>query len=70
MPGWSKTLPKTGTLSDLPREAQTYIKAIEEHCSISVSYIGTGPKGMIILHAIKVIALIILLKYDLKIELS
>ena len=44
LPGWSKTLPKTGTLSDLPREAQTYIKAIEEHCGISVSYIGTGPK--------------------------
>ena len=41
-PGWSAETPKSGKIHDLPEEALTYIRAIEQSIGCPVTYIGTG----------------------------
>jgi len=40
--GWQTSLPKTGTMRDLPPAARTYIDAIEQGIRGKVSMVGTG----------------------------
>jgi adenylosuccinate synthase len=41
--GWKCELPKSGKISDLPKEARVYIDALEKECGIKVAMVGTGP---------------------------
>ncbi|KAJ1446969.1 Adenylosuccinate synthetase [Pelagophyceae sp. CCMP2097] len=42
-PGWVEDISKVSRFEDLPANAQGYIRAIEEHCGVPVSWVGTGP---------------------------
>ena len=41
--GWEKDITKVTKAEDLPKEALDYIKFIERHIGVPVSWVGTGP---------------------------
>ncbi|GGQ72174.1 adenylosuccinate synthase [Kitasatospora griseola] len=43
LPGWSEDISKAKTFSDLPKNAQAYVKALEEMSGAPISAIGVGP---------------------------
>ncbi|WP_327290361.1 adenylosuccinate synthase [Streptomyces sp. NBC_01198] len=43
LPGWSEDITKAQTFADLPKNAQSYVKALEEMSGAPVSAIGVGP---------------------------
>ncbi|SFF52315.1 Adenylosuccinate synthetase [Actinacidiphila alni] len=43
LPGWSEDITKAKSLSDLPKNAQAYVKALEEMSGAPISAIGVGP---------------------------
>ncbi|MBO8197663.1 adenylosuccinate synthase [Streptomyces smyrnaeus] len=43
LPGWSEDITKAKTFGDLPRNAQAYVKALEEMSGAPISAIGVGP---------------------------
>ncbi len=43
LPGWSEDISKALTFSDLPKNAQAYVKALEEMSGAPISAIGVGP---------------------------
>ncbi|AXK31817.1 adenylosuccinate synthase [Streptomyces armeniacus] len=43
LPGWSEDITGAKTLSDLPKNAQAYVKALEEMSGAPISAIGVGP---------------------------
>lgn len=52
LPGWSEDITKAKSFAELPRNAQDYVKFIEEQTNIPITWIGNGPKReeMIIKH--------------------
>lgn len=43
LPGWSEDITKAQTFADLPKNAQAYVKALEEMSGAPISAIGVGP---------------------------
>ncbi|PYC83741.1 adenylosuccinate synthase [Streptomyces tateyamensis] len=43
LPGWSEDISKAQTFDDLPKNAQAYVKALEEMSGAPISAIGVGP---------------------------
>ncbi|SEO88897.1 adenylosuccinate synthase [Actinacidiphila rubida] len=43
LPGWSEDISKAKTVADLPKNAQAYVKALEEMSGAPISAIGVGP---------------------------
>ncbi|MDH6141415.1 MULTISPECIES: adenylosuccinate synthase [Kitasatospora] len=43
LPGWSEDISKAKTFGDLPKNAQAYVKALEEMSGAPISAIGVGP---------------------------
>jgi len=43
LPGWSEDITKAKTFTDLPKNAQGYVKALEEMSGAPISAIGVGP---------------------------
>jgi adenylosuccinate synthase len=43
LPGWSEDITKATSFSDLPKNAQGYVKAVEEMSGARISAIGVGP---------------------------
>jgi adenylosuccinate synthase len=43
LPGWSEDITKAQTFEDLPKNAQAYVKALEEMSGAPISAIGVGP---------------------------
>ncbi|KAI1502702.1 Adenylosuccinate synthetase [Biscogniauxia marginata] len=43
MEGWQQSTTRTKTFEVLPKQAQAYVRLIEEHCGVLVAWIGTGP---------------------------
>jgi adenylosuccinate synthase len=43
LPGWSEDITRAKTFGDLPKNAQAYVKALEEMSGAPVSAIGVGP---------------------------
>ncbi|MET9860764.1 adenylosuccinate synthase [Streptomyces smyrnaeus] len=43
LPGWSEDITKAKTFGDLPKNAQAYVKALEEMSGAPISAIGVGP---------------------------
>jgi adenylosuccinate synthase len=43
LPGWSEDISTAKSLSDLPKNAQAYVKALEEMSGAPISAIGVGP---------------------------
>jgi adenylosuccinate synthase len=43
LPGWSEDISKAQTYADLPKNAQAYVKALEEMSGAPISAIGVGP---------------------------
>jgi adenylosuccinate synthase len=43
LPGWSENISKARTFEDLPKNAQSYVKALEEMSGAPISAIGVGP---------------------------
>ncbi|MFJ9109736.1 adenylosuccinate synthase [Streptomyces sp. NPDC102283] len=43
LPGWSEDITKAKTFDDLPKNAQGYVKALEEMSGAPISAIGVGP---------------------------
>jgi adenylosuccinate synthase len=43
LPGWKEDISKARTLSDLPKNAQDYVKYLEEISGAPISAIGVGP---------------------------
>ncbi|MEN8649532.1 adenylosuccinate synthase [Streptomyces sp. 21So2-11] len=43
LPGWSEDITKAKTFDDLPKNAQDYVKALEEMSGAPISAIGVGP---------------------------
>jgi adenylosuccinate synthase len=43
LPGWSEDISKAKTFADLPKNAQAYVKALEEMSGAQISAIGVGP---------------------------
>ncbi|MCX4710457.1 adenylosuccinate synthase [Streptomyces griseus] len=43
LPGWSEDITKAKAFSDLPKNAQGYVKALEEMSGAPISAIGVGP---------------------------
>jgi adenylosuccinate synthase len=43
LPGWSEDITKAKTFADLPKNAQAYVKALEEMSGAPMSAIGVGP---------------------------
>ncbi|GAA2110758.1 adenylosuccinate synthase [Kitasatospora saccharophila] len=43
LPGWSEDISKAQTFGDLPKNAQAYVKALEEMSGAPISAIGVGP---------------------------
>lgn len=41
--GWQKDITKITKPEDLPKEAIDYIRFIEKHVGVPVSWVGTGP---------------------------
>ncbi|GAA0679491.1 adenylosuccinate synthase [Kitasatospora atroaurantiaca] len=43
LPGWNEDISKAQTFADLPKNAQAYVKALEEMSGAPISAIGVGP---------------------------
>ncbi|MFE0465081.1 adenylosuccinate synthase [Kitasatospora sp. NPDC058965] len=43
LPGWTEDISKAQTFDDLPKNAQAYVKALEEMSGAPISAIGVGP---------------------------
>ncbi|MFF7453535.1 adenylosuccinate synthase [Kitasatospora sp. NPDC008115] len=43
LPGWSEDISKAKTFAELPKNAQAYVKALEEMSGAPISAIGVGP---------------------------
>ncbi|MFJ4680722.1 MULTISPECIES: adenylosuccinate synthase [unclassified Kitasatospora] len=43
LPGWSEDISKAQSFADLPKNAQAYVKALEEMSGAPISAIGVGP---------------------------
>ncbi|WP_405725031.1 adenylosuccinate synthase [Streptomyces sp. NBC_01537] len=43
LPGWNEDISKAKTFADLPKNAQDYVKALEEMSGAPISAIGVGP---------------------------
>ncbi|GGU99226.1 adenylosuccinate synthetase [Kitasatospora herbaricolor] len=43
LPGWTEDISKAQTFGDLPKNAQAYVKALEEMSGAPISAIGVGP---------------------------
>jgi adenylosuccinate synthase len=43
LPGWSENITKARTFEDLPKNAQDYVRALEEMSGAPISAIGVGP---------------------------
>jgi adenylosuccinate synthase len=43
LPGWSEDITKAKTFADLPKNAQDYVRALEEMSGAPISAIGVGP---------------------------
>ncbi|UNS98062.1 adenylosuccinate synthase [Streptomyces tubbatahanensis] len=43
LPGWSEDITKAKTFADLPKNAQAYVKTLEEMSGAPISAIGVGP---------------------------
>jgi adenylosuccinate synthase len=43
LPGWSEDITRAKTFADLPKNAQAYVKALEEMSGAPISAIGVGP---------------------------
>ena len=43
LPGWNEDISKAKTFGDLPKNAQAYVKALEEMSGAPISAIGVGP---------------------------
>ncbi len=43
LPGWSDDLSGATTTADLPKSARDYLRCIEEHAGVPVTYVGVGP---------------------------
>jgi len=43
LPGWQEDISECRSFEDLPREAQNYVRFIEEHSGVPVGLIGVGP---------------------------
>ncbi|MFI9156622.1 adenylosuccinate synthase [Kitasatospora aureofaciens] len=43
LPGWTEDISKAKTFAELPKNAQTYVKALEEMSGAPISAIGVGP---------------------------
>ncbi|AXI78429.1 adenylosuccinate synthase [Peterkaempfera bronchialis] len=43
LPGWSEDITKAKTFADLPKNAQAYVKALEEMSGAPISAVGVGP---------------------------
>ncbi|MDJ1138371.1 adenylosuccinate synthase [Streptomyces iconiensis] len=43
LPGWSEDITKAKTFEDLPKNAQAYVKSLEEMSGAPISAIGVGP---------------------------
>ena len=43
LPGWSEDITKAQTFEDLPKNAQAYVKALEDMSGAPISAIGVGP---------------------------
>ena len=43
LPGWKENISKAKTLSDLPKNAQEYVKFLEKISGAPMSAIGVGP---------------------------
>ncbi|GAA2249535.1 MULTISPECIES: adenylosuccinate synthase [Kitasatospora] len=43
LPGWNEDISKAKTFTDLPKNAQAYVKALEEMSGAPISAIGVGP---------------------------
>jgi len=43
LPGWKCDISKCRTMSDLPRNAQAYLKRVESLLEVPISWIGVGP---------------------------
>ena len=42
-PGWEEDITEVRSFSDLPENAQNYVRAIEKNTGVPVSWIGVGP---------------------------
>ena len=42
-PGWTEDISGCATFSDLPANAQAYVRAIEAHAGVPISWVGVGP---------------------------
>eukprot|EP01091_Cochliopodium_minus_P010058 TRINITY_DN261_c0_g1_i1.p1 TRINITY_DN261_c0_g1~~TRINITY_DN261_c0_g1_i1.p1 ORF type:complete len:459 (-),score=159.07 TRINITY_DN261_c0_g1_i1:62-1438(-) len=49
-PGWTEDISKCRKFSELPKNAQTYVRFLEEKVGVGAKYIGVGPgrEGMIV----------------------
>lgn len=43
LPGWEEDISQISNFADLPVNAKDYIKFIEEHVGVPVTWIGNGP---------------------------
>jgi adenylosuccinate synthase len=44
VPGWKDDISRARTFDDLPENAQSYVRKIEEAAGIPVKWIGVGPE--------------------------
>jgi adenylosuccinate synthase len=43
LPGWTEDITKAKTFADLPKNAQSYVKTLEEMSGAPISAVGVGP---------------------------
>lgn len=53
LPGWQKNLSSVRRWADLPREAQDFVRKIEEVCDIPVSQVSVGPERLQVLDVMR-----------------
>jgi adenylosuccinate synthase len=44
MPGWKSDISEARDFGELPQEARDYVRMIETHCAVPVSWISVGPR--------------------------
>ena len=44
LPGWTEDISKATKMSDLPKNAQDYVKFVENETGIPITWVGNGPK--------------------------
>eukprot|EP00397_Hematodinium_sp_SG-2012_P023386 GEMP01024291.1.p1 GENE.GEMP01024291.1~~GEMP01024291.1.p1 ORF type:complete len:449 (+),score=78.78 GEMP01024291.1:49-1395(+) len=52
LPGWEEDISKARSMDDLPVNAQKYLRRVEEHLKVPISWVGVGPdrEDMFCLH--------------------